>query len=582
MRLEPHTWSVAFVGCLYDWILTRSWGKVLRGLVPLFVLLTVVGLVTWGHWMDRDRLAAHYMELGNKEVADWQSQWSLDEKSTEATTDSNVVGGTESTEPAEPTKAGGDAESKEQAISPFAETLFRRAQQLHSGDQRSAYFVAMSLAQKGLTQQAVSMLRRIAPDSREGFLPAHAWLAEKYTREAINQGNLNIVLHHCRAAMKWNRSPAGLLARFSELFLRIGDQDSAVKAMKLAAERDPRFSIALAKLSRASGNKLLAEEHSKKAEEVFVTRTRNNPTDVESRLLWVESLVAQNRLDEAEKAVREGLNLKDAPEMRRALSEIYRIRFVQTTKVENGQWSGMIEMLDQALRIDPSNPLVSEEVAKLARIGGRAPGEQLMNQLRTFLAEGKATPTTHAWIAELYLVREDHAAAIPHLEQVVERLPTAAHYLNNLAWVLAELHPDRRNEAMALVDKAISLAPRAAEFYDTRGFVLTTMNRDREAIAAFESAIELQPQRDEFHLRVAEAYKRIGESKQAELHLQIAKRIADQRAAALAAAEKASKDDINKSEQPANPTPEATTPTEPASDSPKTTESPASEATPKN
>ena len=538
MRIDPSAWAVGITGCFVDWLITRRWRRILIGFIPLFAAASVGGLVALGSRLDRDKLAERYLELANKEVEDWEKQWapeSADESSGATSPQADP------TASASPSTDGSDSDQAK--ISRFAETLFRRVQQLHPDNQKSVFFIAMTLAQRGSLQLAVARLESIAPEDREGFLPAHVKLAEIFLSRAVTAENLPKVKHHARATMKWERTSPYLLARISELFRQTGEPDMAVQAMTLAAHRDPRFTFALAKLTSTHAKwKLQFDRALPKAEDYFRAEVAAKPQDAQPRLLLADILLMKEDYTGAEQTIVEGLKVKDLPELRRALSEVYRVRFASTSKVTSTSWSGQIELLDRAFRIDPTNSRVFEEVAKLARIGGESPGDELMAQLRKLLADGTATSITHMWMAERYLLSGDMAAAVPHLEQAVKRDPRAAQSWNNLAYCLASLYPDRREEALACADRAVELVPTSPEYHDTRGTVLSTLGRHKDAVAAFERAIELValagnevPPNPGYHQRLAEAYAAVGDTAMAAEHERIAAektRLVQQRSAA--------------------------------------------------
>jgi tetratricopeptide (TPR) repeat protein len=519
MRIDPTGWALGFTGCFIDWLITRQWRRILFGFIPLIVAISVGGLVAWGSRLDRDQLADRYLELANSEVEAWEKQWAPDASG--------------SAEPDKSKDAGTAAATAARAaeIPRFAETLFRRVQQLHTDDQRSVFFIAMTLAQRGSVPLAVARLESIAPKDREGYLPAHAMLAEIFlSRGRITPQDLPVVKHHARAALRWNRTSPQLLIRIGELFRQTGENDLAVRAVAAAADRDAKFYLPLAKLTAQSSKWLLQHEDAlPKAESYFREQVALNPQDVEARLLLADALLVKRDFAQAEQVVIEGLKESDDPKLRYALSEIYRSQFVATSKLTGTTWSGEIELLDRAFRIDPTNNKVFEEVAKLARISGTAPSDELMAQLRKLLAEGKATSVTHMWIAEYYLLTDKMAQAIPHLETAVKRDPRAARCWNNLAFSLATLYPDRLEEALKCADRAIDLVSGVADFHDTRGVVLVAMGRHGDAIVEFERAVELaaraprdNPSNPAYHDRLATSYEALGDKPMADEHRRIA------------------------------------------------------------
>lgn len=535
MRTDSAAWAVGFAGCLVDWLITRNWRRISLGLLPVLGAAILGGLVLWGSSLDRDRLAERYLKLADAEVAQWENAWApVPNEDTPSPGAASTESAGDPTQPASDAIAAASAKggsTEESTIPRFAEVLFRRVQQLQSGDQRSVFFVAMILAQRGSMPQALSLLSRIAPEDREGYAPAHAWLADYYLRQPITAENLNSVKHHSRAALRWPRTPPTVLANVSQLFWKTGEPDVAVQALTLAAERDPKFHLQLAGLaSQQEKWKLLREQSLTKAESHLQTLVNEKPQDVEARLQFISALLLKKDFAAAERAVMEGRTLADDDRLRRAQSEIYRLQFVSTTSFSDSTWSGQVELLNKAFHVDPTNLKVFEEVAQLARISGEAPNAELEAELNKLLAEGRATSITHLWIAERYLVTDQMEKAVPHLEQALERNPNAVHCLNNLAYCLAKLYPDRSEEALSYIDRAISIYSNHPAYHDTRGTVLVRLGRHKEAIASLERAVELlrqtgQPPKASYHQRLASAYEAIGQKDLAKEHDRIATRL---------------------------------------------------------
>ena len=356
-------------------------------------------------------------------------------------------------------KSGDASEEDKRKLSRFAEVLFRRVQLLEPSE-RSQFVIAVTMAQRGAVGQARKMLAKIAPDNRPGFAPAHAWIASTMLEQPIDPAAEPILFHHVQEAVKWDRVPERVLLVAGQLMLQRKEVNSGVALFKRAAEVNPKNYVLLLQLADAIGNKLLREEVSKRAEEIYRGALAANSYELEPRLMLIQFLAITGRLDEAEEIVQEGLKQSPAPQLTRAHSEIYRLRFLKTLKIEGSTISSDIQLLDTAMRIDPTNPMVGEEIAKLANFNEASPGDELIEKLQQFLSQGQATAATHAWIAELYLKRERFDKALPHLEQVVTRLPTAAQYLNNLAYILVDIAPNRLDEALAMAQRAIQISPR--------------------------------------------------------------------------------------------------------------------------
>lgn len=562
MQLDPTRWLVSWAGFTYDLIITREWTRALLCLIPA-ILLSGLGIaVAAGGWLDRGKLAQHYLELGNEEIAQWEQVWApatgapaagvsaLDEPNTtqlpnvDALSDEPTSAGSptlppgdnpgdDSADASSPT-AGAESSDKaaENKVSAFAEALFRRVQLLNPSD-RSQFVIAATLAQRGAVHQAKAMLAKIAPTKGRGYVPAHAMLAQllifELQRQPVPKSRIMAeeLIHHAEQAKQWDRVPRSVLLAASDLNVMVGKFTEAVQLLKLSAERYPDDNFAVAQLAKHMKNEPLFKEASPKAQQSLLSDLAADPHNTTARLRLTQLYAMNDDLDRAEQLLEEVAEEERPPDLRRVYSNIFLTRYDRSLVVENGKASVNFQHLETALQIDPSNPLIAQAVAKLVRLQGPRPSQELIDHLLERLAAGSATAVTHAYIAELYLVREDFAKAIPHLEQVVQRLPNATEYLNNLAYCLAELHPERCEEALALSMRAVELSKRQpnSDYYDTLCYVLSRLDRHLEAVTAIENAIELDPNRPQYHARAAAEYRLLNNESMAEVHERLVQRL---------------------------------------------------------
>lgn len=530
MQLDPFRWLVSWAGFVYDWIITRAWRRVLLCLLPTIVLGGLAIAVAAGSWLDRGMLAQHYLELGNEQIANWEQAWAPARSETSLTV-ADAVATT-----AEPIAADAPQASPQNTdevkVTPFAESLFRRVQLLNPGD-RGQFVIAVTLAQRGALDQAKAMLRRIAPEKGRGYVPAHAMLAQLLIVEWQQQPApksrelAEEIIHHAEESMQWERVPRSVLLAASDLNVMLGNLPAASQLLTIAAERFPEDNFALAQLAKHMENEPLYEEASGKAEGILKSELEADAKNTSARLRLTQLYAMDKDLDRAEQVLLEVPEQKRTAEQKRMLSNIYLTRYEHSITKEDGKVSVNFQYLDTALRTDESNPLIAQAVAKLVRMQGPRPSEELIAHLLERLASGSATGATHAYISELYLVRQDYAKAIPHLEQVVQRLPNATEYLNNLAYCLAELHPERCEEALGFSLRAIELSkqkPRS-DYYDTLSYVQSRLDRHLEAITAIEIAIELDPNRHEYHTRAAAEYRQLNNESLAAIHERFAQQL---------------------------------------------------------
>ncbi|MEM8734306.1 MAG: hypothetical protein AAGG44_08800 [Planctomycetota bacterium] len=518
MQLDPTKWFVDFAGFFYDWMLTRQWTKVFIGLFPLVLVVATMGFVWYGRTQSKQELASWYMKLGEAEVEEWTKAWTGPAEESDDEAEQEI----------------GEAVANKR-ISPYADMLFRRVESLLPSD-RSRFYVAMSMLQQGATEESREMLAEIAPDDKGGLPEAHAFLALMRLSELPTaedpKAMVPMLRHHITEGIEAKRVPLQLLVNGSRFFFRTADlrtspsrrrsdRNMALTMLQSAAEIDPRYSLALGSLARQIGNALVVQDAYPDAEEYFREKLEEEPKNDSYLIQLAESLRAQDKIDEAEDLLKDRLADEESETVRRALSEIYRYRYKVASREAGGVDTNTVKYLDAAYRCDPSNPKIGEEIALLARANSPTASRELVEKLKKFLASGTATPLTHRWLAEARIVRGELEAAIPHLEQVVMRMPREVESRNNLAFIYGEFRPEKLDDAIVLSQQAIQIANQMGkpnpDFYDTLGTLLAKKKNFSASIAAYEKAIELEPERTDFRERAAEQYRAIGDESMADI-----------------------------------------------------------------
>jgi tetratricopeptide (TPR) repeat protein len=505
---------VGLFGLIIDWYMSRHWWRVLLFLgFPMLLIAAAIGLTITGSVLNKGKLADYYLQIGERELQDADTDWAFDL--------TMLTGKPE------------DLAAKKK-IGRFTESVFRRALALQSNNERTQFVTAAILAQQGMFSQAIPIMRRLAPDKGQGYLPAHAWLASMMVSKGqVPKEQIPLLNHHLQLGIKLDNAPPALLAAATQIALGQQDQGKAIDLLRQSAEKQPEYEAELLRLAIQLGNQRVAEQTAEKALPRLLALVEQGKATADDRIALADVLLFQNDPEAARGAIESGLkdpnvSESDRQKLRRGLSELYRIQFNKSLVISANNWSADIRMLDAAMRSDPTNPNVAEDVAKLARIGGDRPPDEMIKQLNDFLAKGVATPTTHAWLAETYILRTNYNKAIEHLESLLARMPDNAQAHNNLAFALALSDPTKILIAKGHAEQAVKLSPGEADFHDTLGFILMQQGNLTDAISQFELAIEREPQRVDFHEHAAEAYEKNGNSQVAQAHRKIVEELKQQ------------------------------------------------------
>jgi tetratricopeptide (TPR) repeat protein len=480
------------------WFYTRHLSALLGFLPALLIVLPLTGLALYGWSMDRDTLVTRYAKWSDAELN---------------------AGDKKADETANPQA---HALMQVEGVSKFGELLLNRLLQLEKSDTRSRFLVAQQIGNRGRRGQARQLMRQIAPERNNGFAPAHAWLAI----DRILQGPLRdkasetVLLNDLEVAASWSGTGTRLreiLANLLENTGRIGD---AIKVLQATAEMDANVWVRVVEVALKNGRKQPAEDASKKAKAIFtqkmVEQTATEMDFINMARLWA---LEQNP-DEAIKQTLVGLQLlPESRNLRLVLSECYRVKFLTTLKETQEGFQCNMEYLNEALKADPTNPNVSEEVAKLMARGGDV-SPTLKLAMEQQLADGKATTMTHLMLATHWLKKSDFARAIPHLEVANRKSPNMPVVLNNLALALVRLSPDNVNSAKDLIDQAIKYNRPHAELFDSQGEIRMLAGDYVGAVESLETAIGLDDQRLNTRKRLIEAYEKAGLKDMIEIQMQ--------------------------------------------------------------
>ncbi len=163
------------------------------------------------------------------------------------------------------------------------------------------------------------------------------------------------------------------------------------------------------------------------------------------------------------------------------------------------------------VEIEPIAPEPEDRLSLAMRwlnLAGATGDAHALDQAHT-LAKSTADEPTTAVGAAIVLggvaeMRGDWIAAERNYFNALNKAPDNAVALNNLASVMAR-DPNRVDEALPLIEKAIRLQPDQPDFLDTHAAVLLASGRPAEAVTALNRALELRPEDPSFMLALATA-----------------------------------------------------------------------------
>lgn len=308
----------------------------------------------------------------------------------------------------------------------------------------------------------------------------------------IDMGRLRAAAELTTSHMRDTASPR-LAEIATRAWVALGEPASAMPAAFAWHRRDPNNPRAAAMIVRASAmmgkpqDRLIARLSA--ILESLAAQPEPGLTDLREISL---ALLSDGRDDR----VRDTLMplLDDAGPWRRLwLGLAVEAMSASNSRVDAMAWVG--PLLDHAELADPDETTAISD--GLRRIAERLDNEDFAQTRLELLDKALESYPTHLGLLQhraitLEQIGETEQATDAY-ERVLERDPDNVIALNNLALLLSELGRDL-DRARSLIDRAIAQRPRLAALHDTRGEVLSAMDRSDEATAAYETAISLQPQ----------------------------------------------------------------------------------------
>jgi len=154
------------------------------------------------------------------------------------------------------------------------------------------------------------------------------------------------------------------------------------------------------------------------------------------------------------------------------------------------------------IRAGPGTPTQAEWVSTRLRSLGGAAG-----------AQSQATPIQIA-IADIALFLGKTESAIQTYLTTLKSDPDNVIALNNLALILSFI-PERRDEALKLLTRAIELAGPMPELLDTRALLQINLSEPSKAVSDLEQAIDQVPNNANFLFHLAVAWMRLDQTQKA-------------------------------------------------------------------
>jgi tetratricopeptide (TPR) repeat protein len=490
LQMSPLEMVQELTDFLYAWRRTRNWKAILAIVPPLILLFSLGGFVLAGRLRSKESLLQWYEAKANE-----------------------ALGFTEDGKPVvdengEPKKRSPEDDAK-------ADLLFKRILQLGGNSQNATFFVALRNSQNGRTGVARSMMETIAPKDRPGFGFAHAWLAEDMIRRASAGETISPqeLMHHFANSLEKSdvNFPANLYLVYAQLLEQSKRFDDASRVLMRGAEAAPELRLEPIALYLRNN---MATPASNVADQIIANMRgrlqKPGLTEVDKEqcsLTIARALQLTNRTDDSipvlERALAENPR---SLELRRALSDAYRVKFRLSLAKTSGKAQVNMDFLNRAIAIDPTNIAIQSDLSILGQLGVSS-GDENRARLSTLIAKEGASFSARMLLAEASIGIGDLNSAIIQYEVILAELPNMTLALNNLAMLMTQIQPPDTDKAREYIQKAIELTPQVAEFLDTKGDIEALAKRPDTAIEAYLACLERSPERTATRKKLIQIYR---------------------------------------------------------------------------
>ncbi len=484
--VEPTVFINAAIELFQSYLFSREWRRAWPGLVLLMLFVPILITACLGSYSSKETLLKRY------------ATWSEEAKSLH-----DLVAPSATNEPQVPPPSANMA---------YSDMLYRRLSQLNDSNPQTLYMIALQFAREGRIRHAQRLMSKIALGTQGGYGRAHVWLAANLMqRSSLNLQEQRSLANHLEKACALVDCPVPLQVAYSSLLAGQGKPREAVGVLTKAAEQSPELLTPLSILARQAKMETVADEAMKKSRLRLEAIIESGVPTVR---VFRDLVTLQTQVGEFEGAletIRKARKLlkDDADELRLYASEALRALYRKSIKQDGSLVQMDLSLLEAALKECPENPAIAIELAMLDELGVAAP-ESFQKAFEAQLLNGNASGIAHFVMGIRLIKSGEISKAIPSFELALKRAPNAPFILNNLALAIAKTDSTQIDRAKTLIQQAIAIAPKNAEYLDTQGQIYMISGDTINAISSLEECISIDPRRIQTRVLLKEAYTKLG------------------------------------------------------------------------
>jgi tetratricopeptide (TPR) repeat protein len=390
-------------------------------------------------------------------------------------------------------------------------------------------------AGQGNYREAVRLREALVRDAdRSNDARIHKWLARVALEQDLGLDSpLDYARSHLDAVLAEKPGDPEAHFFFARLHMLQGDIPNAIAHLEPIAAFDARFQLHLAVLylRRQPPDAVRAISNARSAagtlrKEIEQTQT----SDVNTYHQLAAAQVILSEFEPAIQTLRQATTRFDQDATRKQLARAYVAWSDDVARKSPDDLGQRMRLLEQALHAAPDEPAALHRLLEMASAEGDA-ARKAESALRGALVDGVAPAAVHFSLGTLAAKRGDLDAAMRHFQQAEQLNPKAAVTLNNMAYIMAQMEEADLNQALAMANQAVRMAPQAAPFRETRGQILVRLERWSPAITDLEyanSRMHEPASRLAINRSLATAYRGLGDAATADAYQQKAEELGRQ------------------------------------------------------
>ena len=385
---------------------------------------------------------------------------------------------------------------------------------LQPNEQRFQIDRAVIEKERGNTEFAYQLMYRLALVRKSGI--AAVWLADERFKvdEVKNWTEDDHKLYRGLMLIAVN-SLQGVNLDIAKVKLAgylsaINADAEALKFLQDVVPGNPQYALSAAEMAMKVNDQAKLRTLLPVARNYYESGLKQNPEDLEQRLLLARTLIIEDKLDEAIQILQDGMKLNVNEKYQTALAEALAYKAARLSNQPSTPELVVTRMnlVHSASKLAPNNPVVVESLIEML-IEYRSDENQEIAVLREAAINGLSPEAVHFVRGTISLMDNNLVDARTHLKLAADGGLQLPGILNNLAVAIATSEDGDLQEALSLSNESIEQMPHPY-LYETRGQILYKMGKYQECILDLEKGLQAEPLVKGIIPKLADAYRKLG------------------------------------------------------------------------